>query len=350
MKLKELYLDNGYLDMRKVINLPYPFIFVVGGRGTGKTFGALTTCVEDNLIFGYVRRTQTQADVIKSESMSPFKSVNRLNGWDIVPYRTAKYVHGFFDTFVDEEGNKRIDPEKLKGYAFALSTFSNLRSFDASDINIILYDEFIPQVSERALTNESDSFFNMVETINRNRELNGDDPTKVLCMANASDIANPYFMSLGLVTKLMSVKSAGEFIWTDEKRGICVIFPKSSKISEEKKDTALYKMTEGTQFYANSIENDFVYNHPTAVHSSPLIEYKLMVSVGELHVYKHKAKREFYISTHKTGTAPAYGCSPKELKIFQHRYPYLRSALFGNILTYENYACEVLFDKYTEMW
>lgn len=350
MKLKELYLENGYLDMRKVINLPYPFIFMVGGRGTGKTFGALTTCVEDSMCFGYVRRTQIQADVIKSETMSPFKTINVMRGWRIVPARTAKYVHGFFDSYIDEEGKKKVNYEKMYGYAFALSTFSNLRSFDGSDMDIILYDEFIPQISERALSNEADSFFNMIETINRNRELNGDDAIKVLCMANASDIANPYFMALGMVTTLMRIKAAGEFIYTDDKRGICVIFPKNSKISEEKKDTALYKMTEGTLFYANSIDNNFVYNQPTQVRSSPLVEYKLMCSVGELSVYKHKSKREFYISSHKSGTAPEYGCSQKELKIFQHRYPYLRTAVYGNLLTYENYACEVLFDRYTEMW
>ena len=44
---KELYLDSGYLNAKWVIDLPYPFVFCVGGRGTGKTYGALDTCVQE---------------------------------------------------------------------------------------------------------------------------------------------------------------------------------------------------------------------------------------------------------------------------------------------------------------
>ena len=35
-----VYLPNGYADMGKIMSLPYPLIFVIGGRGTGKTYGA----------------------------------------------------------------------------------------------------------------------------------------------------------------------------------------------------------------------------------------------------------------------------------------------------------------------
>ena len=36
-----IYLDNGYLDIEKILNYKVPFNLITGGRGTGKTYGSL---------------------------------------------------------------------------------------------------------------------------------------------------------------------------------------------------------------------------------------------------------------------------------------------------------------------
>ena len=49
-----LYLDNGYLDMRSIMETDFPFIFVPGARGIGKTYTALKTVTEikeENTLF-----------------------------------------------------------------------------------------------------------------------------------------------------------------------------------------------------------------------------------------------------------------------------------------------------------
>lgn len=348
MKLKELYLDNGYLNMGEVFSLPYPFIFIIGGRGTGKTYGALTTCVDNNIRFLYLRRTQVQADIISTTEMSPFKVINSDRGWNIVPGKISKYVKGFYEGY-EEDGKLKIDTDSLYGYTASLSTFSNIRGFDGCDIDIILFDEFVPQKGDRVLSYEGDSFFNMIETINRNREINGLGAVKTVCMANSSDIANPIFVQLGLVSKLWKRKSKGDFFITDDARGFCVIFPIRSAISHLKAETALYRLTEGTDFYNSAIENDFSYNIPTKVHSYPLKEYRPIVQVGELCIYKHKGNREFYVSSHVSGSPVYYGTSPKQLAVFRNRHSFLRTAVMLDRVTYEDYSCEVLFDKYMEM-
>ena len=43
---KNLFLDNGYLNMQEIIETPYTFIILVTGRGTGKTYGTLKYMVE----------------------------------------------------------------------------------------------------------------------------------------------------------------------------------------------------------------------------------------------------------------------------------------------------------------
>ena len=37
-----LYLPNGFVNAKWINDLDYPFVFCLGGRGTGKTYGAPT--------------------------------------------------------------------------------------------------------------------------------------------------------------------------------------------------------------------------------------------------------------------------------------------------------------------
>ena len=67
------YLPSGYVDMAKIIEQPYPFIFLIHGRGTGKTYGACKYVLDKGEKFVYLRRTQTEADLCSSAEFSPFK-------------------------------------------------------------------------------------------------------------------------------------------------------------------------------------------------------------------------------------------------------------------------------------
>ena len=91
----------------------------------------------------------------------------------------------------------------------ALSTISNVRGFDATDRDVLIYDEFIPERHERPIKDEATAFFNAIETIQRNRELEGKDPLTVLCLANANELANPLFIELKLVKRAMALIRKG---------------------------------------------------------------------------------------------------------------------------------------------
>ena len=49
--MNDLYLENGYVNMAKIIETDVPFIFVIGGRGTGKTYGTLQYMLNQNSTF-----------------------------------------------------------------------------------------------------------------------------------------------------------------------------------------------------------------------------------------------------------------------------------------------------------
>ena len=327
-----IYLDNGYLNIEQILSYGVPFNFIVGGRGTGKTYGTLKTAYIENKRFILMRRTQAQCDLINKPEFNPFKALNNDTGSNAVVRSISKY-----NAKIVEETE---EDERLLGYTCALSTIANMRGFDASDVELLIYDEFIPEKHERAIKNEGSAFLNAYETINRNREIKGDRPLQVLCLANAFNIANPIFLELGLVGRCEKMKNSGQEIFVDKERGVCVVLLQKSKISKAKADTALYRLSSGS--YADmALSNDFVYNNADNIKSMALKEFKLLCTVGEISIYKHKSKRLFYVSEHRTGTAPIYKSDEVNLQRYRKNHGV---ALYGAYMR-NNIICESLLTK-----
>ena len=316
-----------------------PFTFIVGGRGTGKTYGALKHVYDNNIRFMLMRRTQAQCDLINKPEFNPFKALCHDQELDISVKSISKY-----NSILLEESE---DDFKVLGYTCALSTIANMRGFDASDVSLLIYDEFIPERHERQLKNEGSAFLNAYETINRNRELKGEKPLQVLCLANAFNLANAIFLELGLVgiTEKMNLK--GNDFYLNKDRGILIALLNNSQISEQKKETALYKIAGGS-YTEMALANDFVYNDTSDVASRSLSEYRLMCSVGEIHIYRHKSNREYFISEHLTGTADSFKSDEVGLKRYQKKYGIrlYNSYMRGNI-KFESMLTKSLFEIYT---
>lgn len=342
--MSKLYMDNGYINIRYILGLGLPFNFIVGGRGTGKTYTSLKSVAEDKTMFMFMRRTQSQVDIINKPEFCPFKAINADMGWTISTKSISKYSAGFYHT---EDNNGKAECVGLPiGYTCALSTISNMRGFDATDIQVIIYDEFIPEKHERPLKNEADAFFNAYETINRNRELKGQKPVQVLCLANANDLANPLFMSLGLVRKAEQMRKKGQEISLDVNRGIGLFILNTSPISDAKQDTALYNLVNGGAFREMSLNNSFIDFDTDNVKSRPLKEYKPLLTVGELTIYEHKNNRRFYVSTHASGSVPVYGTDDMERQRFVRSCYWLWNEVLENNVDFEEYLCLALLTKY----
>lgn len=103
MKKPELYDSNGYVNIRGILETGCPFIFIWGGRGTGKTYGILKHAVENNKKFIYLRTRQTQIDMIRTPQFNPFKQYNADCNRRITPSPINKMYSGFYDTEFDEK-------------------------------------------------------------------------------------------------------------------------------------------------------------------------------------------------------------------------------------------------------
>ncbi len=335
-----IYDSSGYVNIKGILDAGYPFNFIVGGRGTGKTFTTLKVATEEDLKFMLMRRTQAQSDLISKPEFSVFKPLNNELDWNIAVKSISKYNSMFY---IPEDTG---DVSRVIGYTCALSTISNMRGFDASDIELLIYDEFIPEPHERLIKNEAQALFNAYETMNRNRELRGIAPIQLLCLANANDITNPVFEELKLIRIADKMQKSKSERWTDDKRGIQLIMLSHSRISSAKSGTALYKLTTGSDFSAMALDNDFSVDR-SHVRPRPLKEYTPLCSIGELCIYRHKAGGGLYATTHLDGVFhKVYTTSESDIEHYRMVYRSHWELYISGRIDFEDLLAEKLFLKY----
>ena len=171
MEIKKCFDSNGFPDYDYIMGQNIPFIIITGGRGIGKTFGALYWHIKNKQYFMYLRRTQVQVDTIASDEFNVFKSINIKKGTNIHCFKRGQnYICAPGD--YDEKGKIKQCGDSV-GVISSLATLSNKRGFSGDDITTIIFDEVIPEQHERPIKGEDEVFHNAYETINRNRELEG---------------------------------------------------------------------------------------------------------------------------------------------------------------------------------
>lgn len=342
-----LYLNNGYADMHSIMSWPYPFVFVVGGRGTGKTYGACRELLQlpKGNKFLFLRRTAEECDMIAATDFSPFQPVindspdlGELVSGNI-PH--VKSIYGAWWGERDEDGILKPVGAPI-GYYGALTTIHKTRGFYMSDVTVMLYDEFIPESHVHAIRAEGEAFLNAVETIGRNRELKGLPPLKVVCLSNANKLASPIFQALGILDRVDKMVMRGQSQCLLPERGIAVIRLQDSAISAAKAGTALYKAAASGDFKSMALDNDYDSNTYLYVRREPIEEYRLIAEYDDdIYIYRHKAKVWFYVSRHKRGTTKRRYTSDEmgRKRMKRELFPFFDAWLHGNV-SFEDYYCK----------
>ena len=318
---------NIYLNVVDDFSKDCLLYIYIGGRGIGKTYSALKYIMENDIRFIYLRRSQKELDICASDAGNPFKKLNTdlhkaytINGGDI-PIVT------------EEDCNGEV---KLKGYALALSTFSNVRGADFSDVEIIIYDEFIPQKTNRCfIRHEWDGLLNLIETVNRNREVEGEKSIKVVMLTNSTDIESDILAESGLIPVIEHMQRKGQEKYTDRSRGIFVRLCKAG-ISEFKRNTALYKLAGESEFTSHSLENEFSYDTAYDIKNNIKISEYIPIAMYEnTTIWKHKSRCEYYVNRIRADV-PKYRRENKGM-FKRILYPQLKEAQLSNSLFYDSH-------------
>lgn len=330
-----LYQSDGWFNAAEVINDPAVFIFCTGARGTGKTYGVIKYLIENKHDFIYLRRTQDEADMQRVPELSSLTKVISDLKLDCRFTKMGKKI-----------GVCQVsDPmqEYCRIYCCGLSTFSTIRGVDFSHVNYIVYDEMIPEAHAHKIKLEGLALQNLYETVNRNRELEGQEPVKFIGLSNSLNIANDVFIEFDLVTAAEDIlKTGDEYIRIGNK---LLIIMQRSPISQLKKDTALY--TAGSdQFKDMAINNKFILNDFSYVKKRSVKEYFCVMQIGDLYIYEHKSNDEFYVTFTRGQTRNIYTSSSNDLKRLRREEWNLYCDYLDGYVKFENYRAVSLFEKY----
>ena len=329
--MAKIYNTDGWVNWDYILNQKASFISVVGARGVGKTYGIFKKLTSEKRPFIYLRRLKSQLDQCGKIEGNPFKKINTDTGSNILPFSSGGIL-----SF--REGEKT---GPLVAVGVALSVVANIRGVDFSDIDFIVFDEFIASVGERPIKNEFQAFLNFYETVNRNRELEGIQPVKCIMLGNANTLLNPYFASWHFMKTALKMISGNQMVWRSADNTRMVIMLLQSPISQRKRETALYQNA-GNDFITMALDNAFRTDE-TNIKSEPLTEYYHLVSIGEIGIYRHKSERKYFVCS-TVQNKPYYDSFGIGLKMFQQDYYMLRvHYMVSKNVWFESFEMEVIF-------
>lgn len=284
-----------------------PLNFIIGGRGIGKTYGTIDYVLNQGRPFIYLRNTDTQLQECATPFGNPFKRWNTDHDRNVQIITQRKHCMIY-------DCNGEGEEKKLIGYAVALSTFENLRGVDLSDVEYVIFDEFC---EKKTLSfQQFETFANFYETVNRNREILGDKPLQVFLLSNAQKLNNPILAGYGVIPIIeRMIKNQKEDFVSEL---LYVSMPRS-EVSEAKKNTVNYKLTEGTQYYQEALENMFAHDSFANICRRPVNEYMPVCCIDDLYIWKHKSTSRYYVCRSASNRVPAYN-SRDNLTAFLRRY------------------------------
>lgn len=336
----KLYQSNGYANMRDIIlESETPFCLVVGGRGTGKTYNAIRTLLEENIMFLYLRRTSAQMELVAKDEFSPIVKIGRDIGMELTSEVLSKYAAGVYRK--GDDGKASGDPVCV---LMALSTIANARSYDASTVRVILYDECIPEKHERAISHEEEAFLNMYESIDRNRQLDGQEAVKCVCLANANNLEAPILRALNCIRTLDNMRRKKQTQRVDKDVGLSIYLLNNSPISAEKRQTALYQLTMGKGDFSDmALDNSFSADNYTDISVRPLNEYVPIATIGSICLYQHKYNYTWYVSETISGKPERYDNVLTDRQRFRKKYAKSWADYYAKRLCFENVNAKVFY-------
>lgn len=289
------------------------FNIIIGSRGVGKTYSSIDYMMSLDAPFIYLRNKKTQIRKCCTAFGNPFKKWSKNTGREVY----IKSIAEDCGLIYERSGEEDI----LRGYALPLSVFENMRGVDLSDVTHVLFDEFIEK--EKLKFDQFSGFMNFYETVNRNRELEGEPPLQIFMLSNAQKLDSPILAGLDLVPQIEAMVRTGQENYSTG--NIWFSLPRSA-VSEAKKGTALYQIAQGTNYYKEAIENKFANDSFFNVKKQPIIEFTPYACIDGIYLYKHKNGSKYYACNTPAENIPVYDSKINTIMLYRPLYVSIAAA------------------------
>lgn len=351
-------------DLKKY---PDAIIYIIlGGRNTGKTFSTLKYFYEEEKRFIFIKRTIEDIKLLlasdKFETMgrekvdlSPFKSINREYGCDVGAFDIDKTngIGAFYN-----RGSEGEAVGGIVGYLLALSAVYKFKGFDLSDVEGIIFDEFIPNKWERVRRDEGIQLLELYKTVSRAREHRGLDPLKLLCLANSTDIACPIISEFNLINNIAEMEVNNQEYLYIEERGILIHKIKDSDAFYKKEASSpIYKAMAGTKWVEMALDNKFAYNDFSQISKKKLKNYTCKFYFNYkntlYYVYYNEDVNHYYINQIRDNKCDKY--YDLDIEIDQGRFYYdeiidLKNECLEGNCTFASYSIYDLIMNYKRIY
>lgn len=346
-----------YYDIRDDRELcPDAWCYIIcSKRGPGKTYSTLRYEMDEKQRFLFLKRTIEDIKMLCASGsknisfdVSPFVPLNRDFGWDIKPALIVKGIAGFYHS--DDEEKPVGAPV---GYAAALSASKDIKGFDMSDVEDMIFDEFIPKKGERINRSEGEQLLDLYMTVRRDRVLRGRKDLKLICLANAVNVNNPTFQVLDIVDTVAEMDVTGREYCYLEERGI-FIHILNNEYAQESEKSGIEKAMEGTAWYDMAFGGHFSFDDFTSVQHKRLKGYRPLCSYTykKKDVYIYEKDGYYYACRAKANTQHHYNLSREnEQKKFWNDYVWqLRDECIEDKFTFSEFSMYDLIINYKKIF
>lgn len=246
-----------WFNIRNVLQFEALFNFIIGARGVGKTYSCLRDRIDHFLETGrkfiYLRRYDTEAKSVKKKM---FTQICNDTGF-IIDCRLGTEIKMYLGDPNLKDEKKRNKFKKTIGYVESLTKGKVLKSSDYSDVDLIIFDEFIIDKGVyRYLDDEVTYFLEYYETVSRLRDVT------VVFLSNAITHYNPYFLEFNLP------KPYGKKNYY-KRNDFLVYMVKNDTYKNKKKNTRFGKLIEGTRYSEYAIDNTMLRDTNTFIAKHP---------------------------------------------------------------------------------
>lgn len=231
-KSKDSMEINIWYDKTPLLSRNGLFNFVLGARGTGKTFEFKKWAIKSDKQTVWVRRYQEDIDKLQTKFLGDLYQENIISPEDDIYIKNGTlYIGGI---------------EKI--FFIALSTSQRNKSQSFGGVDKIIYDEVFEGVGNRKyLPNEVDILLELYETVNRLR-VDGRRDCRVFLLSNKTTFVNPYFTYWNILPFSERFKSF--------KNGLIVVENyENVEFTKLKKASRFGQLIEGTKYGDYAIDN-----------------------------------------------------------------------------------------------
>lgn len=325
--------EHPWYNFDKIFSYNALISCICGGRGIGKTYGAIKFGIEQWMKNGdqfmYVRRYRPET----SSARATFFDAVALEfpDWDFRVHEDKGQI-----AHVSTREDKKRDWSTINWFV-TLSQGQSKKSSAYHYVTTMMFDEFIGEPGVQYLTNEAQMFVNLINTVDRYQ-----DKTRVLMLSNAVSIMNPYFIEWDIDPQ--QANSAG--IVKSMNGQVVAHFPDSADFKKSIYNTRFGKFIQGTEYAKYAVENEFADNAPTLVEQkdpSAVYVFTLVTSSGPFSVWYNAIEGEMYAQRKLPKVQRKYTMDPAKvsrdcllLNYSDNKASIMRSAFKQGKLTFDH--------------